>query len=240
MGERAWRSLKRAVSYHHRRPMPLPEPHDPHPAMRIRRRDGLRIFTHSSGCGACSTSMVFPWIPAVGDYLTLFGVIMVFSSSSVNMIANGLSPWAQALKQGGFCVVGCRRPADDDGSRFGVSQDQFHHAVRGDDAAGVDAHSARRGGQRQQGLDRHQERVHHTACGNRQAGIVRLDACELIRARKRLRKEGFLKAYGKLGLGYLLSLGLVMSGKDLGTCMIVLAIGAVALILGDFPGNGWP
>ena len=38
--------------------------------------------------------------------LTLFGVIMVFSSSSVNMIANGLSPWAQALKQGGFCVVG--------------------------------------------------------------------------------------------------------------------------------------
>ena len=33
--------------------------------------------------------------------LTLFGVIMVFSSSSVNMIANGLSPWAQALKQGG-------------------------------------------------------------------------------------------------------------------------------------------
>lgn len=61
--------------------------------------------------------------------------------------------------------------------------------------------------------------------------------CELIRARKRLRKEGFLKAYGKLGLGYLLSLGLVMSGKDLGTCMILLAIGAVALILGDFPGK---
>ena len=30
--------------------------------------------------------------------LTIFGVIMVFSSSSVNMIANGQSPWAQALK----------------------------------------------------------------------------------------------------------------------------------------------
>lgn len=28
-----------------------------------------------------------------------------------------------------------------------------------------------------------------------------------------------------------------MSGKDLGTCMILLAIGAVALILGDFPGK---
>ena len=36
--------------------------------------------------------------------LTIFGVIMVFSSSSVNMIANGQSPWSQALKQGGFCV----------------------------------------------------------------------------------------------------------------------------------------
>ncbi len=32
--------------------------------------------------------------------LTIFGVIMVFSSSSVNMIANGQSPWFQALKQG--------------------------------------------------------------------------------------------------------------------------------------------
>ena len=32
--------------------------------------------------------------------LTIFGVIMVFSSSSVNMIANGQSPWSQALKQG--------------------------------------------------------------------------------------------------------------------------------------------
>ena len=38
--------------------------------------------------------------------LTIFGVIMVFSSSSVNMIANGQSPWSQALKQGGFCVLG--------------------------------------------------------------------------------------------------------------------------------------
>lgn len=37
--------------------------------------------------------------------LTIFGVIMVFSSSSVNMIANGQSPWSQALKQG-FCVLG--------------------------------------------------------------------------------------------------------------------------------------
>ena len=38
--------------------------------------------------------------------LTIFGVIMVFSSSSVNMIANGQSPWAQALKQGMYCVFG--------------------------------------------------------------------------------------------------------------------------------------
>ncbi len=38
--------------------------------------------------------------------LTIFGVIMVFSSSSVNMIANGQSPLAQALKQGMYCVFG--------------------------------------------------------------------------------------------------------------------------------------
>lgn len=38
--------------------------------------------------------------------LTIFGVIMVFSSSSVYMIANDQSPWSQAIKQGAFCVLG--------------------------------------------------------------------------------------------------------------------------------------
>ena len=121
--------------------------------------------------------MVFPWIPAVGDHPHVVrrdhGVLeFVGEHDCQRLVTVGSGPEAGRILRGRVC----RRPADDDGSRLGVSQDQFHHAVRGDDAAGVDAHSARRGGQRQQGLDRHQERVHHTACGNRQAGIVRLDA----------------------------------------------------------------
>ena len=170
--------------------------------------------------------------------LTLFGVIMVFSSSSVNMIANGLSPWAQALKQGGFCVVG-----------FVVALLTMM----------VPASVYRRisffllcGAMALQALTLTPLGVEVN--GNKgwigiknvftiqPAEIVKLALCvwmpcELIAARKRMRKEGFFKAYRKLGLGYVLSLGLVMSGKDLGTCMILLAIGAVALILGDFPGK---
>ena len=38
--------------------------------------------------------------------LTGFGVIMVFSSSSVSLIAAGASPWRQAINQGIFCVLG--------------------------------------------------------------------------------------------------------------------------------------
>ena len=38
--------------------------------------------------------------------LTCFGVIMVFSSSSVDMVSQGASPWRQALSQGVYCVIG--------------------------------------------------------------------------------------------------------------------------------------
>ena len=38
--------------------------------------------------------------------LTCFGLIMVFSSSTVTMAALGKSPFLQLLNQGAFCLIG--------------------------------------------------------------------------------------------------------------------------------------
>lgn len=74
------------------------------------------------------------------------------------------------------------------------------------------------------------------------AEIVKLALCiwmpnELINARKQVKKVGAPRAYSKLILGYLCAFCLVMSGKDLGTGLIILAIGGIALLLGGFPGK---
>ena len=38
--------------------------------------------------------------------LMVFGLIMVFSSSSVSMVAVGATPWSQALDQAKYCIIG--------------------------------------------------------------------------------------------------------------------------------------
>lgn len=38
--------------------------------------------------------------------LMVFGLVMVFSSSSVSMVAVGATPWSQALDQAKFCIIG--------------------------------------------------------------------------------------------------------------------------------------
>ena len=51
--------------------------------------------------------MVLPRLPhGRGEELTCFGLIMVFSSSTVTMAALGKSPFLQLLNQGAFCLIG--------------------------------------------------------------------------------------------------------------------------------------
>ena len=170
--------------------------------------------------------------------LTIFGVIMVFSSSSVNMIANGQSPWAQALKQGMYCVFGLviafitmMLPA----SFYRKISFWFLLGAMVMQAAtltplGVEV-NGNKGWIGIPGVFTMQP-----------AEIVKLALCiwmpnELINARKQVRKVGAPRAYSKLILGYLCAFCLVMSGKDLGTGLIILAIGGIALLLGGFPGK---
>ena len=170
--------------------------------------------------------------------LTIFGVIMVFSSSSVNMIANGQSPWAQALKQGMYCVFGLviafitmMLPA----SFYRKISFWFLLGAMVMQAAtltplGVEV-NGNKGWIGIPGVFTMQP-----------AEIVKLALCiwmpnELINARKQVKKVGAPRAYSKLILGYLCAFCLVMSGKDLGTGLIILAIGGIALLLGGFPGK---
>ena len=74
------------------------------------------------------------------------------------------------------------------------------------------------------------------------AEVVKLALCiwlprELIYAQKQINKVGPYKAYLKLIAWLGLALLLVVSGKDLGTAMILFAIAGAALLLGDFPGK---
>ncbi len=75
------------------------------------------------------------------------------------------------------------------------------------------------------------------------AEVVKLALCiwlprELIYAQKQINKVGPYKAYLKLIAWLGLALLLVVSGKDLGTAMILFAIAGAALLLGDFLANG--
>ena len=170
--------------------------------------------------------------------LTVFGVIMVFSSSSVNMIATGQSPWMQAIRQGVYCVGGlviaCIAMMLSAGFYRRISFAFLLFAMLLQAVTltplGVEV-NGNKGWIGIPGVFTMQP-----------AEIVKLALCmwmpnELIHARKQVRKVGALKAYRKLIIGFLCAFCLVMSGKDLGTGLIILTIGGIALLLGEFPGK---
>lgn len=167
--------------------------------------------------------------------LTCFGVIMVLSSSSVDMVSQGASPWAQALSQGMYCVIGL---------------------VLAFVAMHVRCAQYRRLGVVAIGIAILLQMLTLTPLGITQygntgwigiAGVFTLQPAEvmkcalcvwlptaLLAARKRYGHDG-LKAYAAPLIVYLLCLGLVMLGKDMGTGMIIVAIGVIAFLVGGFP-----
>lgn len=170
--------------------------------------------------------------------LTIFGVIMVFSSSSVTMIANGQSPWAQALKQGFYCVLGLGVAFVTMMLPAGLYRRfSFGFLVA---AALLQAITLTPLGVEVNG---NKGWIGIPGVFTMQpAEIVKLALCvwmpnELLNARKQVKEVGAPKAYRRLIIGFLVAFFLVMSGKDLGTGLIILAIGGVALLLGEFPGK---
>ncbi|MCH9274723.1 putative lipid II flippase FtsW [Bifidobacterium amazonense] len=167
--------------------------------------------------------------------LSVFGVIMVFSSSSVSMVANGYAPWKQAVSQGVYCVGGlvCALVLSRCGVRlyrrvgiiavFGAMFLQFLTLT----PLGIDV-DGNRGWIGIPGVLTFQP-----------AEMIKLSLCiwlpgALQMAAKRFRREGW-KAYAVPGGVYASCLGLVLLGKDLGTAMIIVFIGVVAFMISGFP-----
>jgi cell division protein FtsW len=167
--------------------------------------------------------------------LTCFGVIMVFSSSSVTMISLGVSPWKQAISQGIYCVMGF---------------------VLGIIAAHVPLKTYRRFSFPLICCAIVLQLVTLTPLGvsvNGNAGwigipgvftmqpaeVVKLSLCVWMpaaveRSTSRYEADG-IKAYAKPAGVFALCLLSVMAGQDLGTAMILVFIGAVAMLIGGFP-----
>nr|WP_236036730.1 putative lipid II flippase FtsW [Bifidobacterium simiiventris] len=168
--------------------------------------------------------------------LCCFGVIMVFSSSSVSLVSEGLSPWKRAINQGVYCAIGLA-------CAFGLSRLKIKTYLRFCPVAMLGALFV-------QMLTLTPLGTGEEETGNngwivlgpvslQPAELTKLALCvwmpfALLRASKRAVNEG-LKAYAVPGLIYLAALGLIMLGKDLGTGLIVVFIGAVAFLIGGFP-----
>lgn len=167
--------------------------------------------------------------------LTCFGVIMVFSSSSVDMVSQGASPWRQALSQGVYCVIG-----------LVLAFLAMHMPCR----------LYRRLGIVGIGVAVLLQSLTLTPLGITQYGntgwigiegvftlqpaeVMKLALCiwlptAMVAARQRYKRDG-MKAYALPLVVYLVCFGLVMMGKDMGTGMIVAAIGVIAFLVGGFP-----
>lgn len=168
--------------------------------------------------------------------LCVFGVIMVFSSSSVSLVSAGKSPWSRAISQGAYCAIGLV-------IAFGFSRLNTKYYLRFAPAAMVIALLI-------QSLTLTPLGTGEEETGNngwivlgpvslQPAEITKLALCiwlpfALGKSSARYEREG-IKAYAMPGLMYMAALGLVMLGKDLGTGLIIVFIGVVAFMIGGFP-----
>ena len=167
--------------------------------------------------------------------LTCFGVIMVFSSSSVIMVSAGLSPWHQAITQCVYCVIGI---------------------VAGVAAMHMPVDWYRRFAGVLLGLAVVLQLITFTPLGvsvNGNAGWVgipgkftmqpaefmKLMLCiwlprAMQQASQRFKRDGMV-AYVWPAFFFGVCLLTVLGGKDVGTAMILVIIGAAAFLVGGFP-----
>ncbi|WEV53445.1 putative peptidoglycan glycosyltransferase FtsW [Bifidobacterium sp. ESL0704] len=167
--------------------------------------------------------------------LTCFGVVMVFSASSVTMIARGASPWKQALTQGGYCLFGlvvcafAMRPHASGYRKFSFAFVVFSIFLQllTVTPLGIEVN----GNKGWIGIS--------NKITMQPAEVMKLALCvwmpwAVASAVKHYKSDG-LKAYLPVGLIFLACLATVMLGGDLGTAMILVVIGVTAMLVGGFP-----
>ena len=168
--------------------------------------------------------------------LACFGVIMVFSSSSVSQVSGGKSPWAKAFSQGAFCMLGFVAAFVVSRVKPEIYRKLSIHAMLA--AIGIQALTFTPLGTGSEETG-NAGWIRLSGFSLQPAEITKLALCiwlpsALMIAKRRARTQGD-KAYIMPALVYGVALLLVMGGKDLGTAMIIVFIGLTAFVIGDFP-----
>ncbi|EFA23773.1 putative cell division protein FtsW [Bifidobacterium gallicum DSM 20093 = LMG 11596] len=179
--------------------------------------------------------------------LTVFGVIMVFSSSTVAMVAQGSSPWSKALNQSIFAIIGVVLAliAMHVPERFykkwanivliGAIVLQLATIPFGTEVNGNSGW------------------IYIFGLSVQPAEFTKYALCiwlpgAMVIGRKQYERtpagrslgEQFTRVCGSFRwaiIGYAVALGAVLLGKDLGTAIIVLFIGGIGFLIGGFPGK---
>lgn len=168
--------------------------------------------------------------------LSVFGVIMVFSSSAVTAASAGKSPFVSSMSQGVFCVIGLAMGILCSFVPVNWYRKLGFFAVLG--SGFLQALTMSSLGVGQYGNN-----------GWIQLGPVTLQPAEFVKfalciwlpsalsvANKRYKDKGIL-VYVPSGIVYIALLVLILAGKDLGTALIVVFIGLVAFLTSGFPGK---
>lgn len=166
--------------------------------------------------------------------LTCFGLIMVFSSSTVTSVSAGGSPFSKLLSQGVFCVIGliagfiCMMLPVKVWRQFSLGIMIFAIVLQAltFTPLGIDV-SGNAGW------------IGIGPFTMQPAEFMKFAMCvwlpaALYGSKERFEQSGVV-AYAVPAIVYAIGLGLVLGGKDLGTAMIIVFIGIVAFLVAGFP-----
>nr|WP_231129413.1 putative peptidoglycan glycosyltransferase FtsW [Bifidobacterium choloepi] len=169
--------------------------------------------------------------------LTVFGVVMVFSSSAASNVASGLSPWATGLNQSIFCVIG-----------LVVALIAMHVPYRVYDRFSVPimliAIFMQFLTRTPLGVEVNGNRSWISIAGItiQPAEILKLAVCMWLPGAMLHAAKVYAERTERKWLAYAMPLGIyaaallgVLVGKDLGTALIIIGIGVVGFLVGGFP-----
>lgn len=167
--------------------------------------------------------------------LSVFGLFMVFSSSSVTMITYGVAPWGQGINQTLYCIIGLIGYIV--ASKLPVSFYQKRVVIIYT-VATVSQFLTFVPGLRRE-VNGNAGWIAIGPLTLQPAEITKLALCIWLPVSLLIAKQAYdrvqMRAYIPPILGLGLSLLLVIAGKDLGTALIIIIIALVAFYIGGFP-----
>lgn len=187
---------------------------------------GIRMLTSPLWCYHCFIGAVM--------FLTFLGTVMVFSSSVISNISSGKSPWSQVLTQGKFCLIGLALC-------FGASRLKALAYRRCSGVILIIAWGFQLLTMSPLGVN-YQGNTGWVNLGiftMQPAEFMKLAVClwmplGVVIAQQRSTDKDH-RPYAVPIIMLIICCALVMLGRDMGTDMVILIIGLIALLLGGMP-----